>query len=139
MSSVSLDSSPNDLRALSNLNRSKLAKRWAEMFGCPAPRRTHAQLLRSALAWRYQLDREAEQVVNRLILRLCRQSVSPAPTPVLSPGTRLLREWHGVTHHVAVTAEGFEYGGKHYRSLTAISREITGTAWSGPSFFGVRK
>lgn len=56
----------------------------------------------------------------------------------LAPGTRLLREWQGQTHHVTVLASGFEYSGRTWRSLTAISRSITGTAWSGPLFFGLR-
>ena len=30
------------------------------------------------------------------------------------------------------------YAGKTYKSLTAIARTITGTAWSGPLFFGLR-
>ena len=139
MNSPRDDRLPRDLQALSSLGRTELAKRWAKIFGCPAPRRAHAQLLRSALAWRYQIDHESEQVVSQLIRRLRRQSASPAPVTVLSPGTRLLREWHGITHHVTVTTDGFDYGGKCYRSLTAISREITGMAWSGPSFFGIRK
>ena len=59
-------------------------------------------------------------------------------TEKLAPGTRLLREWQGQTHHVTVLDHGFEYAGKTYRSLTAITRLITGTPWSGPQFFGLR-
>ncbi|MBN8998663.1 MAG: DUF2924 domain-containing protein, partial [Rhizobiales bacterium] len=64
-----------------------------------------------------------------------RRSASPRPT--LLPGARLLREWHGKTHVVTVVEEGFDYAGKRYRSLTEIAREITGTHWSGPRFFGL--
>ena len=56
----------------------------------------------------------------------------------LTPGTRLLREWQGATHHVTVKAKEFEYAGATYPSLTAIAKRITGTAWSGPLFFGLR-
>ena len=56
----------------------------------------------------------------------------------LSPGTRLLREWQGRTHHVTVVPDGFEYAGKVWRSLSAIAKSITGTAWSGPVFFGLK-
>jgi hypothetical protein len=38
---------------------------------------------------------------------------------------------------VAVTEDGFEYGGKTYRSLTKVARVITGAHWSGPRFFGL--
>jgi hypothetical protein len=103
MDPILLDDSALALAELTSLDRKALAKRWQAVFGCPAPRRAQAPLLRSAL------------------------------------GTRLLREWQGQTYHVSVAADGFEYGGKTYRSLTAISREITGTAWSGPLFFGLRK
>jgi hypothetical protein len=57
--------------------------------------------------------------------------------PCIKPGTRLIREWRGETHKVTVTAEGFAYGGKRYKSLSKIARLITGTRWSGPRFFGL--
>jgi Protein of unknown function (DUF2924) len=34
---------------------------------------------------------------------------------------------------------GYEHQGKRYRSLSAVARAITGTQWSGPPFFGLRK
>ena len=95
-------------------------------------------MLQGALAWHEQIGREEAANVRQLIRRLHRQARSPASVAVLAPGTRLLREWQGQTHHVAVLSDGFEYDGKTYRSLTAISRQITGTAWSGPLFFGLR-
>lgn len=139
MKSVALDAAAKALAELPAIDRKALARLWAEAFGCPAPRGTQAPLLRSALAWHYQLILESEGEVHQLIRRLRRQLNSAAPTEVLTPGTRLLREWHGNTHHVTVTSDGFEYAGRIYRSLTAISRQITGTAWSGPSFFGLRQ
>ena len=57
----------------------------------------------------------------------------------LTTGTRLVREWRGVTHTVLVHADGFEWNGRRYRSLTIVAREITGAHWSGPRFFGLRK
>ena len=59
--------------------------------------------------------------------------------PRIKPGARLVREWHGRTHAVVVTEDGFEFEGKLYRSLTSIAREITGAGWSGPRFFGLAK
>ncbi|TIP89533.1 MAG: DUF2924 domain-containing protein [Mesorhizobium sp.] len=46
-------------------------------------------------------------------------------------GTRLMREWQGVEHCATVLAEGFEYDGRPYKSLSAIARAITGTRWNG--------
>ena len=56
----------------------------------------------------------------------------------LKPGTVLVREYQGKRHTVTVVADGFLWGDSTYRSLTTIARAITGTAWSGPRFFGVR-
>ena len=40
----------------------------------------------------------------------------------------------------ALTADsGYEHQGKRYRSLSGVARAITGTQWSGPLFFGLRK
>jgi len=62
-----------------------------------------------------------------------------APALLLKPGTRLLREWGGKTHTVIVLDDGFEYGSERHQSLTQIARRITGSHWSGPRFFGLRK
>jgi len=59
--------------------------------------------------------------------------------PRIKLGARLVREWHGRTHSVIASEEGFQFEGKTYRSLTSIAREITGAAWSGPRFFGLAK
>jgi DUF2924 family protein len=58
--------------------------------------------------------------------------------PELRPGTRLVREWQGRTYDVLVVDDGFSWQGTRYRSLSAIARKITGTAWSGPLFFGLK-
>jgi hypothetical protein len=63
--------------------------------------------------------------------------VAPTPSISLKPGARLVREWHGRTHTVTVTEEGFEYAGTSYPSLTKIANKITGAHWSGPRFFGL--
>jgi hypothetical protein len=63
--------------------------------------------------------------------------VAPDPGVSLKPGARLIREWHGHTHTVTVTEDGFDYAGTSYRSLTKIAKKITGAHWSGPRFFGL--
>ncbi len=61
-------------------------------------------------------------------------------TPALRirPGTRLVRQWGDRVHLVNVEANGYEYQGIRYQSLSEIARLITGTRWSGPLFFGVK-
>ena len=38
---------------------------------------------------------------------------------------------------VEVIDNGYRFDGKTYPSLTAITKRITGTHWSGPRFFGL--
>jgi hypothetical protein len=59
--------------------------------------------------------------------------------PRIKTGTRLFRQWRGHTHEVFVTESGYEYRGVAYRSLSEIARKITGTRWSGPAFFGLKR
>src|SRR5271156_4830173 len=49
-----------------------------------------------------------------------------------------MREWQGRTYDVLVLDDGFSWQNTRYRSLSAIARKITGTAWSGPLFFGLK-
>lgn len=57
----------------------------------------------------------------------------------LMPGTVLTREYQGVEYRVMVAQDGqYEFDGRRYPSLSRIAREITGTRWSGPLFFGVK-
>jgi hypothetical protein len=57
----------------------------------------------------------------------------------LAAGMRLVREWKGVEHCVTVRADGFEYDGRPFKSLSAVARAITGTRWNGPLFFGLKQ
>jgi hypothetical protein len=135
------DSVPGMLQELEGLDRDALGTRWKTTFGCPAPHHSHAPFLRAALAWHcqmQQLSKGGTKPVERLLRGLSRPAGSAALGPRLAAGTRLLRPWQGQTHHVTVLVDGFDYKGRSYRSLTAIAREITGTAWSGPLFFGLR-
>ena len=59
--------------------------------------------------------------------------VGATPSLSLKPGARLVREWHGRTHTVTVTEDGFEYAGTSYPSLTKIAKKITGAPLVGPA------
>jgi hypothetical protein len=57
----------------------------------------------------------------------------------LAPGTTLVREFNGITHRVTVMSDGrFEFDGRPFKSLSKVAREITGTVYSGPVFFGLK-
>jgi len=55
------------------------------------------------------------------------------------PGTLLSRHYKGINIRVMVLDTGFEYNGEVYRSLTAVTRKVTGTRWNGYHFFGLLK
>lgn len=108
---------------------------WSRLYSAPAPS-IALPLLRMGLA--YRLQSQAAGLKNRKP-----QSFAIAPQKTmgrkLTPGTRLVRDWHGVGHVVTVVEDGFEYAGRPWLSLTAIARAITGAKWSGPRFFGLQK
>ena len=93
---------------------------------------------RGNLAWAAQA---AAQGHNPVTLRKSLVAKAQRPSrrryPRYKPGTRLIREWQGVTHEVTIEEKGYTWNGIHYRSLSHIAREITGTRWSGPRFFGL--
>jgi hypothetical protein len=45
----------------------------------------------------------------------------------------------GASHHVVVEEGGLSYREQRYRSLSEIACTITGTKWSGPRFFGLKR
>ena len=134
---------PNmSLARLAGLPVEDLKTEWARRFGAPAPGLSPA-LLRLGLG--YKLQEQKLGGVGRSTRTLLRQVAvrsgeaddkKPMPRK-LTPGTRLVRDWHGVGHTVIVLEDGFEFGGRHWKSLTAIARAITGTHWNGPRFFGL--
>ncbi len=132
-SSGAADAVQAQLDMLKQLERPALAQRWAACFGCPAPRGVHAELLRQVLSWHLQA-----QALGGLTAAEQRQLRGTSASP-LAPGSRLIRVWQGQTYQVNVLEVGFLYDGTRYRSLSAIAQVITGTRWSGPVFFGLKR
>ncbi len=131
---------------LEALSAPELRGRWLEGFCNPAPPRASRDLLLRALAYRIQERAEGglSKAALRDLVRLAQgNGVGPGPVSPpaahLKPGTRLVREWRGEIHQVTVLEDGFDYRGGQYNSLSRIALKITGTRWSGPLFFGLRK
>ncbi len=122
-----------DLDTLARADRTELAELWQQQFSRPIPYKSRPELLRQILAWHLQV-----KAYGGLSAAERRQLAGNA-VPALAPGSRLVRVWQGETHQVAVLDKGFMYAGKRYTSLSSIARAITGTAWSGPVFFGLKK
>ena len=122
---------------------------WKQLFASPMP--THnRQYLERRIAYRLQeieyaqhnpglLERNKARIDQLIDSTKPRVKAGRGEVVKLVPGTMLTREFAGTVHCVVTMPDGqFEYLGKAYRSLTAISNEISGTRWSGPAFFGLR-
>lgn len=112
----------------------ELRAEWQRRYG-PAPALRSADLLRRVLAWRVQVDAEGGLRPETKKLLADRKK---GGQPVLATGTRISRDWLGITHEVEVVESGFLYAGRKWKSLSHVAREITGTRWNGPRFFGLR-
>lgn len=132
--------------ALPDKPTDELKRMWHDLFGTNPPPYNRAFLIKR-LAYRIQelafggLRAETEERLDALARdAACADPARTRRKVVNRPvaGTRLMREWQGVEHHVTVLEDGFEYQGRRYKSLSAIARTITGTRWSGPRFFGLR-
>lgn len=130
------------LGRLAQLSPEDLKSEWIRRYGAAAPNLS-VDLLRLGIGFRLQEQRLGG--ISRSTRTLLRQSAaiegsgdakSPFPRK-LTPGTRLVRDWHGKGHTVTVLDDGFEYAGESWKSLTAIAMAITGTKWNGPRFFGL--
>ena len=131
---------------LQGLDTPVLRALWGEELGRPPPKHLSRDLLMRAMA--YHIQEKADGVLNKAARKRLGQLADPTsdhtyrskpPMPRLKPGTRLVREWRGEVHQVTVIDDGFDYREARYTSLSRIAREITGTRWSGPLFFGLRK
>ncbi|MGI8570415.1 MAG: DUF2924 domain-containing protein [Methylocella sp.] len=134
------------LARLSELTIFELRGEWRRLHRLPPQMRLSRDLLIRGIT--YKLQERAYGGLSRATARKLEQAAAdplshgaakPAPPISLKPGTRLVREWRGVTHMVLIHANGIEWRGQRYPSLSVVAREITGARWSGPRFFGLRR
>jgi hypothetical protein len=141
--SASLDIAAEQAR-LEALSNFELRGEWRRLHAMQPPKSLSRDLLLRGIT--YKLQERAFGGLSKSVLRRLSGTTPESPpglTPkaapaIVKPGTRLVREWNGQTHTVLVHADGVEWRGKRFRSLSVIAREITGTHWSGPRFFGLQ-
>ena len=135
----------DELTATVNLSRAELLKRWETAYSRSPPKGISRRHLEYSAAYHIQakafgglkpsahrkLRGTSAKVKVSKTVSISRKSTS------LTPGTRLVREWHGKTYTIEVQEQGYCYNGETYLSLSKIARTITGTRWSGPRFFGL--
>ena len=126
------------LAALASMPSADLKDQWRRLTGTPLPRVSPA-LLQLAVAWELQaralggLTRETTQALDQSARGLTK-TTRPAT------GMRLVREWNGKVQVVTVGEDQvIRWDGREWRSLSEVARAITGTCWSGPAFFGLKK
>ncbi len=140
------DPIPARLATLKAMKTPELKAQWREMFDSDPPP-FNRRYLESRLAYRIQelslggLKPETVKRLERLGEELdggdrSKSRIRADLKPIA--GTRLIREWQGVEHVVTVTADGYEWQGRPYKSLSSVARAITGTRWNGWVFFGLK-
>jgi hypothetical protein len=117
-----------------------LRKRWRLLCGAAPPKGLTKDILARMIADRIQRDAFGglDRKTVKLLGRLARGGKPGALNRRLKAGTVLVREYQGERHTVTVVPGGFLWQDSTYLSLSAIARAITGTAWNGPRFFGLR-
>jgi hypothetical protein len=118
---------------------------WERHYGTPTPKTLRRDMLVRSIAWRIQADaagglKPATRKYLRQVAEGARSGtvVRAFSAGRIKPGTKLIRVWRDETHTVMALADGFEWQGSRYRSLSKIARTITGTRWNGLVFFGVK-
>jgi hypothetical protein len=147
----------NEIARLEDLSVNQLIKRYEEVFGEEC-RSRHKRYLIRRIAWRLQANEEgglcerALQRANELAvvadIRVTaprgqqpqgavppRQNTVDWDPRLPPPGNWIERTYKRRMIRVLVLADGFGYEGRHYRSLTSIAKEITGTHVNGFLFF----
>ena len=133
------------LEQVPTMERKELMKLWQNLFDrVPGPALRRETLI-PILAYRIQ-ERAfggLKDSTVRKLRELAEEHVGDAKSvqTTLRPksGTRYVREHAGKLHEVTVLDAGYEYDGTIYRTLSEIARAITGTKWSGPAFFGLKR
>jgi hypothetical protein len=132
------------LSALAEMDAPRLWAEWRRLYRSRPPKMLRRDLLQLGVAWKLQ-----ERVLGGLSAATKRQLAELARTMAtksdlaktrkvtLKPGARLIRAWAAETHEILVVEDGFLWRGAKWRSLSVIAREMTGTHWSGPRFYGL--
>jgi hypothetical protein len=126
------------LARLATLSSAELKEEWRRLTKSPVPR-ISPKMMRLALAWEIQarayggLSRETTRKLDQL-------AAAKTKTSPVQPGMRLVREWNGKAHVVTIGDDKvIRWNDREWRSLSEVAKAITGTHWSGPAFFGLKR
>jgi hypothetical protein len=150
----------DEVASLQEMTTGELRERYAEVFG-EEPRSRHKVYLIRKIAWRLQANAEgdlserARKRAAELAVDAEVRTTPPRDTSnrrpshettkatvandprIPTPGTSITRKYKGGTVEVRVLADGFEYDGERYKSLSAVAKAITGSHCNGFRFFNL--
>ena len=126
------------LAGLATLSSAQLRETWERVTGTTVPR-VSPRLLRLALG--YELQAKALGGLSRSTQqKLVQLAAAKTRTTAAQAGMRLVREWNGTVHVVIIGEDNVvRWNDREWRSLSEVARAITGTRWSGPAFFGLKR
>lgn len=129
---------------LNAMESKELLETWKRYFDVPPQARNNRTYLINQIIYRLQeltYGGLTRQMIDRLEALAESKIVDQRRDDPsrLAVGTRLVRQVNGVEHHVQVLADGYEYQGVKYKSLSGVASAITGTRWNGYVFFGLGK
>ncbi len=131
-----------EIDRIRSLGVDTLRVEWQAAFGRLPPDSMTKDLMGRMLAYRVQerafggLDRQCGKLLEQVARG---QKPELGLNRRLKPGAVLVREYQGERYTVTVVPNGFVWREVTYPSLSAIARVITGTAWNGHRFFGLRQ
>jgi hypothetical protein len=135
-----------EIGRLPSLSLFELRNRWKALFGHPAPKSLRRSFLARAVAYQMQVEaygglsaatkRRLGEIANAVRNGDANATLGSSR---IKPGTQMIRQWQNATHTVTALADGFEWNGRTYKSLSAVANAITGTNWNGFSFFGIKR
>ena len=146
------DSVLSQIKVLEEMSIKELKAKYTEVFGSDKGAQNNKRYLIKRIAYKIQenelggLKEEAKGEINRLIeevnpleeLRrsnIGKDSGGKRNKKVPMPGTIIKKNYKGSLLEVKVLDAGFEYKGKTYKSLSKLSKEISGVHCSGFAFF----
>lgn len=155
-----------EVAAMQRMTAKQLRTKYAEVFGDGTNANNRIWLIRR-IAWRLQslaegnlserargraveLACDADLRLNPPTLTIAQQAANPSITRTITRetafaaderlpprGTILSRKYKGSTIQVKVLADGFEYAGEIFGSLSAVAKAATGSHCNGFAFFGL--
>jgi hypothetical protein len=135
-----------EIGRLPDLSLPELRHRWKTLFGHSAPKSLRRNFLARAVA--YQMQVAAYGGLSVATKRRLREIANAAKngdanatlgSGRIKRGTQMIRQWRNTTHTVTALADGFDWNGCTYKSLSAVANAITGTNWNGFAFFGIKR